>query len=84
MNYQLIILYSALYFLVVFMFFLNLFFVFGLSLNAIFYPSMIFLVSISATTFASFAFQNPNIFVFISFSSLINLSIFVLQVLSVV
>lgn len=83
MNYQLIMLYSVAYMLVIFVLFLNLLFVFG-AFIAPFAKSFICCVVIAATfLFGSFSFQNPNTFVFISFSSLINMGVFVLQALAV-
>lgn len=83
MNFQLVLLYSAAYMLVIFVLFLNLIFVFGLVLP-VFMVSAVSVVIIAATVlFGSFAFQNPNVFVFISFSSLINMGVFVLQAVTV-
>jgi len=83
MNYQLVMLYSTVYMLVIFVLFLNLLFVFGAVLNTV-VMSIILGVLITATLlFGSFAFQNPNTFVFISFSSLINSGIFVVQAVTV-
>ena len=83
MNFQLVVLYSAVYLLVIFVLFLNLLFLHGVALGQ-YSTAFVFSVVIAATAlFGSFAFQNPNTFVFISFSSLINMGVFVLQALSV-
>ena len=83
MNFQLVLLYSVVYMLVIFILFLNLIFVFGAALGHFASAAISSLVIAASALFGGFAFQNPNIFVFISFSSLINISVFVLQAVSV-
>lgn len=83
LNLNSILVYSVVYLSLVFSFYLNLFAVYGLSLNS-FYRYLIIAVSAFASVvFSGFAFQVPNIFVFLSFSSLLNLTIFLAQLLVV-
>jgi NADH:ubiquinone oxidoreductase subunit 2 (subunit N) len=79
MNFQLVLLYSVAYLLIIFVLFLNLLFVFGASLSPLASTLIAGVVIAASALFGSFAFQNPNTFVFISFSSLINMGVFVLQ-----
>ena len=83
MNFQLVLLYSAAYMLVIFTLFLNLLFVFGAALSGFAAAFIIALVVAASALFGGLAFQNPNIFVFISFSSLLNMGVFVLQAVAV-
>ena len=83
MNYVSVYLYTAVYLTVILVFFFNLIFTAGLSVHP--YTSN-FIVIISAAAvivFSSLSFQTNNFFVFLSFSSLINITVFLLQVMSV-
>lgn len=83
MNFQLVILYSAAYMLVIFTLFLNLLFIYGAGLGQ-YATALVSAVIIAASVlFGSFAFQNPNVFVFISFSSLLNMGVFIIQAVAV-
>lgn len=83
MNWVLAYLYSGTYLSVVLVFFLNLFFYYGMSLELTSITLLTAFILAASTSFSSFAFHTSNAFVFISFSSLLNLSIFILQALSV-
>lgn len=82
MNYQLVMLYSAAYMLVIFVLFLNLLFVFGAFMTPFAKAFTLCVVIVSTVLFGGLAFQNPNVFVFISFSSLVNTGVFVLQAMT--
>jgi hypothetical protein len=83
MNYQSVMLYSVAYMLIIFVFFLNAIFIFGLRFGSLGSGLATALVVAASLVFGSVAFQNPNTFVFLSFSSLINMGVFVLQALSI-
>lgn len=81
LNLTSILLYSIIYLSLVFTFYLNLFMVFDLSFSSFSRIAAILVSVAAASIFGGFAFQTPNVFVFLSFSSLLNLSVFLLQLL---
>lgn len=83
MNFQLISIYTILYLSLLFIFFANLFFVFQISILINYKIFSYLLITIACVSFSSLAFQTPNLFVFMSFSSLLNLTTFVLQIFTI-
>lgn len=81
LNLSSILVYSVVYLSLVFSFYLNLFAVYGLSLNGFSRYLIIAVSALASIVFSGFAFQVPNLFVFLSFSSLLNLTIFLAQLL---
>lgn len=82
LNYIAVFLYSVIYLLAMFIFFLNLMFVLGIEPTAASIYVILALSISGVLAFSTLAFQSPNVFVFLSFSSLINITVFLLQALS--
>ena len=83
MNYVSVYLYTAVYLTVILVFFFNLIFTAGLNVHP-YTSNLIVIISVAAVVvFSSLSFQTNNFFVFLSFSSLINITVFLLQVMSV-
>jgi|JI6StandDraft_1071083.scaffolds.fasta_scaffold167977_2 hypothetical protein len=83
MNFGLVLIYSVFYLSIVFPFFLNLVFDFGLTFTLRPYYAVLLGLLLSVIAFSGSAFNTPNVFVFLSFSSLLNFVIFLVQALSV-
>lgn len=84
LNYVSVFMYTSMYLLVIFIFFLNLIFINGITPNATAVYTIAVLAISGTAIFSNLAFQQPNVFVFLSFSSLINITIFLLQALTVI
>lgn len=82
-NFMLLMVYSIIYFCLIFVYFANLFIVFNLSGSHLFYTLTIGVVLMSSLVFSQVIFQYVNIFMFFSHSSLLNASLIVIQLYSV-
>ena len=83
LSFVAVFMYTVIYMLCIFTFFLNLSFVYGFQLLYIAKQALIALAAIGSVIFSGVAFQSPNFFVFVSFSSLINITMFLIMALCV-
>lgn len=84
MNFLTVFLYTSVYLITILIFFVNLVFIYNLNLNIIGRYVMVLIPAIATLGFAGLAFHSGNFFIFLSFSSLINLTVFILQIICLV
>lgn len=82
LNFVSAVWYSIIYGCVVLVLLFNLITIYGLSLSLFYKNVLVFSIALASIYFSGVAFQNQNIFVFLSFSTLLNFSTFIMQIMS--